>query len=773
VAKQRQKVHGERKPSDRTWWWIAGAFAVASILGFVITSKLAGPPEERSVYPNPTTGSTQLIQPKPDAEVFSEYAGTQSCRECHEEAFKLFENSHHALAERPINPDTDKCFFEPARSIQHGNQTSEAGMKGDGPKLKTAALDSTQKEFLLERVIGVSPLIQFLVPGERGRLQVTELAVDPRTNEWFDIFGNEDRQPGEWGHWTGRGMTWNTMCAACHNTRVRKNYDESTDSYATKMAEMTVSCEACHGPMRAHVAWQKKEPKPTGTDPTVKRLTADQTLDTCATCHSRRSEFTGDFQPGDKFFDHHALTIPDETDIYHPDGQVRDEDYEFASFLGSRMHDAGVRCINCHEPHSAKIRLPGDALCMQCHSTPTPPAPKIDPLTHTFHSPGEPGSHCVDCHMPQTTYMQRHARRDHGFTIPDPLLTKKHGIPNACNRCHQDKDADWALGFVEKWYGNRMDRFTRKRAEVVAEAREPDSDASSKLLSLLKEEKSPYWRAVEIGLLRRWAGDPAVTASLLAHVENTNDLVRTVAARSLEPLVQQNLPAVSGTLTKLLMDPVRSVRIEAAWALRKSVETNAAAGDDLLRYLRHNADQPAGVLQMGVFHFDRGENEKALSWFQRAAKWDPHSGAFRHALAVCFNALGKNTEAIRELREACRLSPTDAEFQFKLGLALNEAGQLQEAVKALEQTVKLDPQYAQAWYNLGLGYSAMEQPQLAIETLLKAESVNPAQPLYPYARATVLARIGNNNEARLAAQRALEIQPSFSEAAELLRALNR
>jgi hypothetical protein len=67
--------------------------------------------------------------------------------------------------------------------------------------------------------------------------------------------------------------------------------------------------------------------------------------------------------------------------------------------------------------------------------------------------------------MPVTTYMQRHPRHDHGFTIPDPLLTKKFGIPNACNRCHQDRDADWALASVEQWFGAKMDRPARRRAE--------------------------------------------------------------------------------------------------------------------------------------------------------------------------------------------------------------------------------------------------------------------------------------------------------------------
>src|SRR5437764_1151098 len=83
------------------------------------------------------------------------------------------------------------------------------------------------------------------IPG--GRLQTLEASYDPHKNQWFNVYGNEDRHFGEWGHWTGRGMNWNSMCASCHNTRVRKNYDEKSDSYQTTMAQLTVSCESCHG----------------------------------------------------------------------------------------------------------------------------------------------------------------------------------------------------------------------------------------------------------------------------------------------------------------------------------------------------------------------------------------------------------------------------------------------------------------------------------------------------------------------------------------------
>jgi len=190
---------------------------------------------------------------EPEQTVFARYAGSESCRDCHAAAFEKWKGSHHGLAERPIEPELDRAAFEPTREIKAGSQASEARLEGSQFQLVTAGLQSPNEAFLPGRVIGVDPLRQFLVAAERGRWQATELAWDPDKKEWFDVYGDEDRRPGEWGHWTGRGMTWNQMCASCHNTRVRKNYEPAADRYQTAMAGATVGCEACHGPMRSHV----------------------------------------------------------------------------------------------------------------------------------------------------------------------------------------------------------------------------------------------------------------------------------------------------------------------------------------------------------------------------------------------------------------------------------------------------------------------------------------------------------------------------------------
>ncbi len=440
---------------------------------------------------------------KPDAAVFAAYAGSQNCRECHEKAWSLWTNSHHALAERPIDPAIDRSAFVPTRVFKHGTQTSEARERNGRFEVVTMGLGGKQS-YPVTRTIGVAPLRQFLVPQARGHLQVTEIATDTAKGDWFDVYNDEDRLPGEWGHWTGRGMTWNNMCAFCHNTRVRKNYDGATDTYSTAMREPGVGCEACHGPMADHVAWARAHPKQKKGDPTLRPHTWTQVRDYCGACHARRNDLTGDFHPGEEFFDHYLLSIPDDTDTYYPDGQVRDENFEFTAFLASRMHFKGVKCMDCHDVHSGKVKATDNSLCLRCHLAPLqefPTAPKIDPAKHSFHKPATAGDFCVDCHMPQTVYMARHWRRDHGYTIPDLLLTKQHQIPNACNRCHTTNTVDWALEACDKWYGPRMNRPTRTRAQWVAEARAGATNAHVNMLRMLNEEEIPLWRAVAAGFL--------------------------------------------------------------------------------------------------------------------------------------------------------------------------------------------------------------------------------------------------------------------------------
>jgi predicted CXXCH cytochrome family protein len=759
-----------RKPA---WLWPVVIAAVLGVVAVLFLRERDAPPGGSSPDAGGTSAASVALEDQ--AAVFARYAGSASCRECHPWEHRTWAQSHHGLAERPLTNTLDHAAFHPPRTFTHGQQTSTARLTNGQHEVVTLGFGGEKQAYPAERVIGHDPLRQFLVKGGDGRLQALETAWDPHRNEWFNVYGDENRVPGEWGHWTGRGMNWNNMCAACHNTRLRKNYDAATDSYRTAMAEMSVSCESCHGPMKAHVDWQWQHAGTGRVDPTVTKLTGDQMLDTCASCHSRRMELSGDFKPGDRFFDHYVLSIPDESNLFYPDGQVWDEDYEFTSFLSSKMHHAGVRCWDCHEPHSAKIVLPkeNNQLCMRCHDGSHPTSPKIDPVAHSFHRPESTGNQCVNCHMPLTTYMQRHPRRDHGFTIPDPLLTKQHGIPNACNRCHTDKDTDWALAATEKWWGDRMHRPSRARTQALASAKAGDEAAKAKLLAYLRGEEPPFWKAVSANLLERWAHEPVVSAALIEASQHTNALVRANAAHSLGPLAGQGNTTVAEALRESLNDASRSVRYTAAWALRGSLDMDSLAGRELAYTLDYNQDQPIGQLQKGVFHLSRNDMDSALAHFHRAVEWDPRSADIRQELATVLSMAGRPQEALRHIEEACRLAPGNAEHWYRLGLAYNEAGRSQEVGGALERAVQVDPRHARAWYNLGLVRNQRGDVEGALSALARAESADATSPDHPYAAATILAQAGRTAEARTAAARALSIEPRHGPAQQLLQQLPR
>ena len=710
------------------------------------------------------------------------HAGSASCRECHRVIHDAWSVSQHARAEVPFDPATHGRAFDPAREVRHGTRTSLVRRAGDRCEIVTESATGETRSFVPERVLGIDPLWQVLVAGDGGRWQAVALAYDPARDEWFDVYGDEDRRPDEWGHWSNRGMCWNSMCASCHTTDFEKRYDPVDDNYDSRWVELGAGCESCHGGYADHVDAMRALENPgevdssgnvavswppqafldaLARDPTATREPRgrlDVVLDTCGACHARRSELTGRFVPGEKFLDHFRPVIPDETEVYFADGQVREEDYVFTSFLSSRMHRMGVRCVHCHEPHTTRLRAGGNELCLGCHRG------KIDPLAHSHHDTRSSGAQCVGCHMPLTTYMQRDARRDHGFTIPDPALTRDYGVPNACNRCHLDKSVEWAVRHAESWYGKRLERHTQARARLIARARRGDATAAGGLLDVLApgrhDDQSTLWRSVATTLLAAWAPERSdVAGAILAGLDSDDSLLRATSARVAESLL---VPSPSGEhaiarravarLGALLDDSLRLVRIDAAWSLRRTLDLDAPAAAELAHSLELNSDQPAGALQRGVFHIDRAEGSPAeldtgIAWLERAVSWDPHSPPLHDHLAGAYGQAGRREDAIASLERARKIAPEQAVFALRLGLALAEAERLDEAGAQFEAACALDASFSRAWYNLALLRLRLEQPERAFDAIDHAIRNEPRDAHYRFTRASMLRDLDRRTEA--------------------------
>lgn len=702
-------------------------------------------------------------------------AGSQRCASCHDQIFQLWSTSHHALAERPVDLDLDAQAFEGRKPITHGSLESLVYRRGDELIIETLGAGGVVEPYVVKRVIGVAPIRQYIVrpfAAADGPEQVAALSYDPARDEWFDVFGEEDRKPHEWGFWANRGMNWNSMCADCHNTGLSKNHEPTTDRYATAMDEMGVGCEACHGPGLSHASWQEQRSGEAG-DPFLAGLALDRPersseVETCAACHSRRAELLE--RPGahGALLDGFLPELPGLGEAFHADGQVHEEDYEYAPFLLSRMGHRGVRCSDCHEPHGAGLLRQGNALCLHCHAgSGMPGATQIDPAAHSRHDPAGPGGACVECHMPLSTFMQRHPRRDHGFTLPDPLLTRELGVPNACNSCHADRDVDWAVAAFDDWFRTEKVLPQRRRAAHVAAARRGDAVDLAGLIAFFRAEEHPGWRAVGASLLGAFAEHEQARRAVASFLRDPAPLVRMAAARALPVAVLETRAA----LEQLLDDPLRAVRVTAAWTTRASLDLTRQAGQDLLTYLQHNADQPAGAMMLGTLWFDRGDPRAAVPLFENAARWEVNSPVPQRALGLAWSSAGDPRRALRHMEEACRLAPGDAELWFSLGLARAEAGQEQEALSALTQACELDPDFIRAHYNLGLLASSQGDAVTGIAALERACRLEPDSGDLWFALATVRRDAGDTVGAIQAAERAAGTRPPHPSAAALIQSL--
>ena len=317
----------------------------------------------------------------------SRYAGSARCASCHPAEHAAWQGSHHARAQVAASaPEIAGAFALAPGAREQGR-----------PAVRAEGADGRSQAHRVEAAIGVSPLVQFLVAFDRGRLQPTALAWDPRRAEWFDLHAGEGRRPGEWGHWTGRGMTWNLQCATCHVTGYRKNYDADRDTYGGSWVEAGVGCEACHGPRLLHAveaARGRRSPRhgPAGSSG----------MEACMPCHSRRRQVDDAFVPGAagerrQLLGVYEPVLPDDA-AYHPDGQIKEEDYEWVSFQQSRMHARDVACRDCHDPHSGRPRARVDGLCLRCHEW------RLSTPAHTHYRPDSPGARAssATCRRPRT-----------------------------------------------------------------------------------------------------------------------------------------------------------------------------------------------------------------------------------------------------------------------------------------------------------------------------------------------------------------------------------
>lgn len=533
------------------------------------------------------------------------HVAPRTCAGCHPDEAARWRGSHHDRAMEVAGPATVRGAFD-------GATLEDARFARDGDAY---VIDDARGRHRVRYTFGVEPLQQYLVDAAGGRLDAYPLAWDTERRAWFRVT-DADLPP--------RYQTWNTMCAECHSTGVEKRYDAEADAFATRFADEDVGCQACHGRGSRH-AVNPAEPLARG----------GAVLD-CAPCHARRSAIA---RTGETFFDRYRpLTLTE--GLYFPDGQIQDEVFEYGSFAQSLMHERGVRCVDCHDPHGGAT-LPGNAVCTQCHGAAPPArfptlatrATDVDSPAHHHHRPDGPGAACIACHMPARTYMKNDVRHDHGFRIPRPDLAVALGVPDPCTQaCHADRDAAWSAAIVAQWFpGPKPPHF----GEVFARARRGEA-AAGELSALAVDRARPaIVRATAFEHLAAFAD--ACVAAAASGLVDASPLVRSTAVACADALPAT---ARAGFASAALRDPVRLVRIEAARVLAgvPVAAADRAAFAEARRELedayRMDLDRPDGWFNLATLAHAEGRTRDAIADLERALVLDPDYRPAREILNV-------------------------------------------------------------------------------------------------------------------------------------------
>jgi tetratricopeptide (TPR) repeat protein len=723
------------------------------------------------------------------------FTGRASCIECHKKEDDLWKGSHHDLAMDTATSETVLGNFDDFE-YRHNGKIHRMFRRDGKFFINTNGPDGKFDDFQVAYTFGYTPLQQYLVPFEGGKLQCLPIAWDTEKKRWFHlgdtVYAGQDINPGNWLYWTNQAQNWNGMCADCHTTDLRKNYDPVSGKFNTTWAEIDVSCEACHGPASAHIEWanlpegSRSPDVNTGLIVRTRNLDNKELLNVCARCHSRRA-IMGDYENDNADLLNYMIPQLITTPLYHADGQILEEDYEYASFTQSKMFEKGIKCSDCHDSHSVKTLKVDNELCMKCHrpdiyNTPSHHFHKMpDPKGNHLINRGKPeykqgtGAQCVNCHMVGKFYMGNDYRRDHSFRNPRPDLTISIGTPNACNDCHTDKNDAWSQGYIEKWYG------TKKRphyGETFATANRGDPEAIPDLILYAENELFPLMvRSTAVALLANYE-DSLSRKAIEKALSDPESLVRHSAINGFQP---ENIKSFEKLLTPLLNDPVRGIRIEAA--IRLSVvpenqlsdpvkKARKAALEEYVKVNQYTSDFPGGQYNLGLMYANLGDYEKAAESYRAALKIDGLFYMAKVNLATVYNQQGKNQDAENLLKEVLTENPEIIQVNYSLALLLAEMGKIEESRKYFIKAAELMPEQPRIIYNLALLENSQGNLERAEECFLKALKRDPGNFDFLYAICTFYLEHQQNYKAVEYAKQLIEKYPQNPVGNQLLQTAN-
>lgn len=764
--------------------------------------------KERSKASSPNPSSTH---PPPSSQKY-DFAGSKSCKPCHLKFYQLWESSHHGTAMQPFTTEfaQNHLTFDEQQINIAGVHYSARMENGRGYIIEQkSATDANSKKIPHEpqkhpilHALGGKNVFYFLTSLPRGRLQTLPLAYDVHQKKWFDVAQSGIRHfsytADKAVHWKDDAFTFNTSCYSCHVSQLANNYDIKTDTYHTTWREPGINCETCHGSSSAHVAVCEKASH--GTIPKDLKIIGgkgdffpQQTNDTCASCHGKLVPLSNGFTPGEPLFDHFDLVLWEHPDFY-PDGRALGENYTITSWKSSPcVTDGRLDCLHCHTS-SGRFRQKDNpsSACSPCHKKRV-----MEMAKHSRHATSNTSPTCIDCHMPMTTFAHMN-RSDHSMLPPVPAATIAFDSPNACTQCHLNKPAQWADTWVTQWHGSNYKKKTLTAGEWIAKARNQDWSHLTTILAYIDGYGTSHYEEVRTASLIRLLAQcdsPQIVPTLVKATQSTSVLVRSSAIRTIEPHITKVLVP---RLLQLLNDPIRLVRIRAAFALTPFAHQICQAGQnkaldratqELIESLTSRPDNATAHYNLGNFYTRANQNDAAIEAYQLAVKRNPQLTVAWINLAMAQYEQNQKGAAVSSLQRAVSSDPQNGVAHLNMGMLLAEQGNVAtarthfqtayeinaksgtaafnlcviEASKSwrsakpyCEAAVQAEPSNIKYAYTLAFYLAEKKNPKLAIELLFPLLQKQPDNPsIYSLLAKLYLAR-GKNEKAKFVYQSGID-----------------